>query len=85
MAQGKYGLYEYNTAAASKSAEQAARIAAVFTLFNEDEALEVGLEAMKQGISIAKWFLNESLRLTSHLTTTNAQRHGVILLEWLRN
>ena len=84
VAQGKYGLYEYNTAAASKSAEQAARIAAVFTLFNEDEALEVGLEAMKQGISIAKWFLDESLRLTSHLTTTNAQRNGEILLEWLK-
>ena len=83
-AQGRGGPYEYNTAAASKSAEQAARIAAVFTLFNEDEALEVGLEAMKQGISIAKWFLDESLRLTSHLTTTNAQRHGVILLEWLK-
>ena len=83
-AQGRGGPYEYNTAAASKSAEQAARIAAAFTLFNEDEALEVGLEAMKQGISIAKWFLDESLRLTSHLTTTNAQRHGVILLEWLK-
>ena len=83
-AQGKGGPYEYNTAAASKSAEQAARIAAVFTLFNEEEALEVGLEAMKQGISIAKWFLDESLRLTSHLTTTNAQRNGEILLEWLK-
>jgi putative DNA primase/helicase len=83
-AQGRGGPYEYNTAAASKSAEQAARIAAVFTLFNEEEVLEVGLEAMKQGISIAKWFLDESLRLTSHLTTTNAQRHGLILLEWLK-
>ena len=66
------------------SAEHAARIAAVFTLFNKDEALEVGLEAMKQGTSIAKWFLDESLRLTSHLTTTNAQRNGEILLEWLK-
>ena len=44
----------------------------------------MGLEAMKQGISIAKWFLDESLRLTSHLTTTNAQRNGEILLEWLK-
>ena len=44
----------------------------------------MGLEAMEQGISIAKWFLDESLRLTSHLTTTNAQRNGEILLEWLK-
>ena len=52
-AQGKDGPYEYHTAAASKSAEQAARIAAVFTLLSADHAVEVGLEAMQQGITIA--------------------------------
>jgi hypothetical protein len=83
-AQGKDGPYEYHTAAASKSAEQAARIAAVFTLLSEDHALEVGLEAMQQGITIAQWFLDESLRLNGHLTTSRGQRHAEILLEWLK-
>ena len=83
-AQGKDGPYEYHTAAASKSAEQAARIAAVFTLLSEDHAVEVGLKAMQQGITIAQWFLDESLRLNGHLTTSRGQRHAEILLEWLK-
>ena len=83
-AQGKDGPYEYHTAAASKSAEQAARIAAVFTLLSADHAVEVGLEAMQQGITIAQWFLDESLRLNGHLTTSRGQRHAEILLEWLK-
>jgi hypothetical protein len=83
-AQGKDGPYEYHTAAASKSAEQAARIAAVFTLLSADHAVEVGLEAMQQGITIAQWFLDESLRLSGHLTTSRGQRHAEILLEWLK-
>ena len=83
-AQGKDGPYEYHTAAASKSAEQAARIAAVFTLLSADHTVEVGLEAMQQGITIAQWFLDESLRLSGHLTTSRGQRHAEILLEWLK-
>ena len=83
-AQGKDGPYEYHTAAASKSAEQAARIAAVFTLLSEDHAVEVGLKAMQQGITIAQWFLDESLRLSGHLTILRGQRHAEILLEWLK-
>ena len=83
-AQGKNGPYEYHTAAASKSAEQAARISGVFTLFSEDNPKEVGIEAMQQGITIAQWFLDESLRLNGHLTTSRGQRHAEILLEWLK-
>ena len=82
--QGKDRPYEYLTAVASKSAEQAARIAGVFTFLSEDDPKEVGLEAMQQGIKIAKWFLDESLRLSGHLTISRVQSHAAMLLEWLR-
>ena len=83
-AQGKEGPYEYHTAAASKSAEQASRIAGVFTLLSEDDPKEVGLEAMQQGITIAQWFLNESLRLSGHLSISKSQQNAASLLEWLK-
>ena len=83
-AQGKDGPYEYHTAAASKSAEQAARIAGVFTLLSEDHAVEVGLEAMQQGITIAQWFLDESLRLRGHLSISKNQHNTASLLDWLK-
>ena len=36
------------------------------------------------GIKIAKWFLDESLRLSGHLTISRVQSHAEMLLEWLR-
>ena len=51
---------------------------------SEDDPKEVGLVAMQQGIKIAQWFLDESLRLSGHLTTSRGQRHAEILLEWLK-
>ena len=82
--QGKDGPYEYHTPSASKSAEQAARIAAVFTLLSEDNAKEVGLLNIQRGIKIAQWFLDESLRLSGHLSISKSQQNAASLLEWLR-
>ena len=82
--QGKDGPYEYHTAAASKRAEQAARIAGVFTLLSEDDPKEVGLVAMQQGIKIAQWFLDESLRLSGHLSISKNQHNTASLLDWLK-
>ena len=61
-----------------------ARISGVFTLLSEDDPKEVGMEAIQQGIKIAKWFLDESLRLSGHLTISRVQIHAEMLLEWLR-
>lgn len=83
-AHGKDGNYEYHTAAASKSAEQAARIAGVFTLMIQEQPNEVGLSAMQQGIKIAHWFLDESLRLNGHLSVTKSQHNAALLLDWLK-
>ena len=84
-AQGKDGPYEYHTPSASKSAEQAARIAAVFTLLSEDNAKEVGLLNIQRGIKIAQWFLEESLRLSGHLSISKGQQNAASLLEWLKD
>ena len=83
-AQGKEGPYEYHTPSASKSAEQAARIAAVFTLLCEENSKEVGLLNIQRGIKIAQWFLDESLRLSGHLSISKSQQNAASLLEWLR-
>ena len=83
-AQRKNGPYEYHTAAASKSAEQAARIAGVLTLINLDDPNEVGLVDIERGIKIAQWFLDESLRLSGHLSISKSQQNAASLLEWLR-
>ena len=42
------------------------------------------MEVIQQGIKIAKWFLDESLRLSGHLTISRVQIHAEMLLEWLR-
>ena len=83
--QGKEGKYEYHTSTASKSAEQAARIAGVFTLLTHDNPKDIDLDAMRKGIKIAEWFLNESLKLGGQLSTTRSQNDADKLLEWFKD
>ncbi|MGJ8572807.1 MAG: YfjI family protein [Hoeflea sp.] len=51
------------TAFASKSAEQAARIAGVLTLFDSLDAQHVGCDRMANGIDLAQYYLSEAQRL----------------------
>ena len=83
--QGKNGKYEYHTSTASKSAEQAARIAGVFTLFTHDDPKVIDLDAMRKGIKIAHWFLDESLKLGGQLSTSRSQNDADKLLEWFKD
>ena len=48
---------------ASKTAEHAARIAGVLTAFQDPDATEIGVESIDAGISIARYYLAEALRL----------------------
>ena len=84
-AQGKEGPYEHHTAAASKIAEQAARIAGVYALFGKNEIEEVGAHDMEMAIHVASWFLDESLRLSAQMGMTKAHLNASLLLEWLKN
>ena len=82
--QAKDGKYENHTAAASKSAEQAARIAAVFTLFGNHQAERVETVEMERGIRIAEWFLDESMKLSTTINTPKSNQDAERILEWLK-
>lgn len=57
--------YRTITGFASKSAEQATRLAAVLTLWQDLHAQEVSAEMMQNGISLSRYYLEEAHRLIS--------------------
>ncbi len=62
-AQKSGGQLETVTAFASKAAEQAARIAAVLTLWEDENAQEISAEAMANGVALADYYLSEAKRV----------------------
>lgn len=82
MQDGK--AYAHVTGYASKAAEQAARIAAVLTLWDNLEAKDVSSSTMAQAVDLAEFYLGEALRLSdaSNLSaeTSKAERLRVWLL-----
>ncbi len=63
MAQSDGGEFEAITGFASKSPEQAARIAGVLTLWSDLNAPEVTAETMAGAITLAQYYLGEAKRL----------------------
>jgi hypothetical protein len=59
------GRYQDIRPFASKTAEQARRIAGVITLFEGSSSSEIDEGAMKKGITLARWYLNEALRISN--------------------
>lgn len=81
MAEGD--AYAGLTAQAAKSAQQAARIAGVLTLFDDLYASEVGEEAMRNGVTLARYFLNEAKRLFEGASADPQLRDADALRIWL--
>ena len=77
------GPWEEHTAAGSKSPEQAARIAGVFTLFEDPDAEFISPIAMSSAIKVARYHLNESVRLESQTGSSQLERDSHVLLMWL--
>lgn len=73
------------TGVASKSAEQAARIAGVLTLFANVEATEVSESEMKDGIILAMWHLKEAKRILDVPETSQLLKKAQKLVDWLRH
>jgi len=71
------------TAFASKSAEQAARIAGVLTLFSDRNARHVKCERMVDGINLAQFYLSEALRLTDAAIIPQEIQRAETLRLWL--
>jgi hypothetical protein len=71
------------TAYASKSAEQATRIAGVLSLMEDLDAREVSAEAMKNGIALAAFYLDEAMRLVDAAIVSEETARAEALREWL--
>jgi hypothetical protein len=81
--QAAHGDLSNVTAAASKASEQAARIAAVLTLWSDLEASEVEAKVMADGIKLARFYLSEAARLASAGTLTREMADAEVLRVWL--
>ncbi|OGT35698.1 MAG: hypothetical protein A3F11_06335 [Gammaproteobacteria bacterium RIFCSPHIGHO2_12_FULL_37_14] len=68
---------------ASKAAENAARLAALFHLFNGSSASEISAENMDQSISVIRWHLNETKRVLGSQFLTPTQQSANKLLKWI--
>jgi putative DNA primase/helicase len=67
---------------ASKAADNAARLAALFQLFTQDFG-DVSAEAMKSATTIVAWHLHEARRLLPHLTMVSKDKSLIATDQWL--
>lgn len=70
---------------ANKLPEHAARLAAVLTIFNDPDAKEIALEAIENGIKLARHYADEALRLFEGAKMDAKLRQAARLLEWLQH
>lgn len=82
-AQGPGGDLAHITGAASKAAEQAARIAGVLTLWRDLHAPAVEAGDMANGIDLAQFYLFEASRLASAATVSAEIGRAEALRRWL--
>ena len=77
------GDLEYVRPFASKSPEQAARIAGILTLWQDLDAREVSAQAIEWGITLAQYYLFEAKRLTEAVGVSRNTDRAEILRKWL--
>ena len=84
-AQQPGALYAELSEVAGKSAEMAGRLAGVLTLYEKPGATTVTAKVMTNAITVARWYLNEALRIAE----TGMLRPDIVdaieLLEWLQS
>jgi len=83
LEQSKGGKLDQITGTASKSAEQAARIAGVITLLSDLDASEVTADTMQNAITLAQYYLNEALRLSNAAVISKQVEQAEQLRTWL--
>ena len=81
--QAKNGSLSDITGTASKSAEQAARISGVLTLWSDLDATAVMAETMKDSITLAQFYLSEASRLADEALIAKDFKQAEILRKWL--
>jgi hypothetical protein len=68
---------------ASKTAEQAARIAGVMTLWADPNATEITADTMADGINLAQYSLSEAVRLVNAAVISQKFGEAEQIKEWL--
>ena len=83
LLQAKGGDYEGITGTASKSAEQAARLAGVLTLWKDFHGVSVERTEMEQAIELARFYLNEAKRLVDIAIVSRELQMAEELRKWI--
>ena len=83
-AQQPGGLYAELSDVAGKSAEMAGRLAGVLTLYDKPGATMVTEKVMRDAITLARWYLNEALRITETGMLRPEIVDAIELLKWFR-
>jgi len=78
------GAYRSITAFASKSAEHAARLAAIIQLFDDPDAQLIDPERMTHGIKLVDFYLSEAIRLKQLAADNQDLVLAEKLLEWFK-
>ena len=68
---------------AAKTAENAARIAALFHVYGQGPSGEVSRDEMKHAAAIAAWHLLEARRIINATSVPEAIADALLLLEWI--
>ena len=79
----KGGEYETITGTASKSVEQAARLAGVLTLWRNLQAYVIEASEMQNSIELARYYLNEAKRLVEVSIVSRELQSAENLLKWI--
>ena len=83
LEQAKGGSLAQITGTASKSAEQAARIAGVLMLWRDLDATEVNSDTMQNAIELAEYYLTEALRLANAALISQQVQQAETLRKWI--
>lgn len=77
------GAYEDFRDIASKTADNAARLAAIFQIMDDFSSKDVGADYMRAGVVIAEWYLTEARRLWGEISTSEELSAAAKLDTWL--
>jgi putative DNA primase/helicase len=70
---------------ASKSAENACRLAAIFHLWTHGPEGEIGAEDMARGARVAEWYLLEARRVLGLREENEVAQDAYLMAEWIGN
>ena len=76
-------IYEDARSFASKSAEQAARLAGILAIYRDEGETLIGVEDVRGGIELAGYYLQEAKRLMDRAPTEAIYRDAQGLSDWL--